>query len=297
LKDPIDYQGPRTAAGLANWALNFLVDRVGVVTDATLEKFESIKFNKALLFSEKDTHSNMIKALALDFDERTALMQEKRTFLPFGQASKDQKKAVEKYKVTKFPSLVVLKADNTPIVYSGDMKYEPLLKFLKEHANEVTDAHRRAAYEGQGGNSKATPPPPPTPAVPPKLWQVDDQSSYDEACRQLGLCLIAFLDPSSSDHAGYIATLEKLVATPKFASIRIVWIDGVKHSEFKAAFGTADGFPQAVAYQRKSQRIRYFRSGFEEGLLTEFLEMVQGGKGRTASLDADPKFPAQKSDL
>ena len=112
----------------------------------------------------------MIKALALDFDERTALMQEKRTFLPFGQASKDQKKAgttslsfyfievlsclkpdylpplpyrylprttfadyglVEKYKVAKFPSLVVLKADNTPIVYSGEMKYEPLLKFLK----------------------------------------------------------------------------------------------------------------------------------------------------------------------
>jgi len=91
--------------------------------------------------------------------------------------------------------------------------------------------------------------------------------------------------------------LDKLVQNPKFASVRILWVDGAKHSGFQSAFQTADGFPQAVAYQRKSKRIRYFMSGFEEDLLGEFLGMVQGGKGRTASLDVDPKFPSSKADL
>lgn len=36
--------------------------------------------------------------------------------------------------------------------------------------------------------------------------------------------------------------------------------------------------------------------GFEEELLEEFLDSVKSGKGRTASLDADPKWPSRTSD-
>ena len=88
-----------------------------------------------------------------------------------------------------------------------------------------------------------------------------------------------------------MSLLEKLVANPKYASLRFVWLDGIKHAGFKSSFFTADGCPQLIAYQKKSMRVRYFKSGFEEGLLTEFADTVLTGKGRTAALDADPQFP------
>lgn len=47
---------------------------------------------KALLVSEKEAHSNVIKALALDFDERAAIIfGGNRKFLPIAQASSSQK--------------------------------------------------------------------------------------------------------------------------------------------------------------------------------------------------------------
>lgn len=107
----------------------------------------------------------------------------------------------------------------------------------------------------------------------------------------------------------YLSILESLVQ--KYKSFRFVWIDGVEHETLKSQFYVADILPQALALQRKSLRVRYYKSGmghscsgrcalrasgFEEELLEEFLDSVKAGKGRTASLDADPTWPAPTSD-
>lgn len=41
-KGPAEYQGPRSAAGVANWALTFLVDKVTSLTDGQLAEFEAV---------------------------------------------------------------------------------------------------------------------------------------------------------------------------------------------------------------------------------------------------------------
>jgi len=107
-------------------------------------------------------------------------------------------------------------------------------------------------------------------------------------CYQLGLCLITFLDPEAEEQQSFIDTLNELVK--KFPSIQIMWLDGNKHKQFKSAFGIAEGYPQAVAYQRKAKRYRIFTGGFDVELLSEFLEFVQAGskKGRISVLSEDP---------
>jgi len=121
------------------------------------------------------------------------------------------------------------------------------------------------------------------------LHHITDQESFDSACFQSGLCLIAFLDPETEDHNKYIKTLKEIVS--KYTSVQVMWMDGNKHSEFKDVFGVADYMPQAVAYQRKAKRYRIFTAGFDFDLLSEFMDLVQAGtskKGRISILDKEP---------
>lgn len=51
----------------------------------------------------------------------------------------------------------------------------------------------------------------------------------------------------------------------KYKTFRFVWIDGVAHGAVKEQFYVADGLPQALALQRKSLRVRYYKSGTIRG--------------------------------
>jgi protein disulfide-isomerase A6 len=75
------------------------------------------------MFSTKGPTSPLWKSLAIEFQDRMTLAQVRDT----------QKKVVEEFNVEKFPTLIVLPGGLAAgIVYNGEMKPEPLLKFLSE---------------------------------------------------------------------------------------------------------------------------------------------------------------------
>jgi hypothetical protein len=274
---------------LAKWASTFLSQPIDPVIDITNEQFSTfLEIDKvalkALVFTDKESKSNLLRAVALNFriDYLT------KHWIPIGLVRNTESDIVTKYKITNFPSLIIVnEAGDVVDTFTGQYTVNSLTDFLQKHAHVPTEEDLQQGPPSK--TKKSSPPPPPPKKKEQKLHHVTDQESFDSACYQMGLCLIAFLDSESEDHQKYIDTLNELVK--KYASVQVMWLEGNKHVDFKNAFGVADYLPQAVAYQRKAKRYRIFTAGFETELLSEFLDLVQAGtskKARIATLDKEP---------
>ena len=77
------------------------------------------------MFSSKGPTSPLYKSLAIDLQGRMIL----------AQVRDSQEKVVKEFNIDKFPTLVVLPGGSTPgIVYSGELKRNPMYEFLGGHA-------------------------------------------------------------------------------------------------------------------------------------------------------------------
>jgi len=286
-KVPVKYQGPLKPSSLVKWATNFLSDPIDPVFDitssniGTFYKEERVKL-KGLLFTDKDKKSNLLRSVALNF----RLDYITKQWLPIGQVSHTQEELVNQYGVTSFPTLIIINEKGEKIdLFTGQFTVSELTSYFEKHAYTPTEEDLQPK---QTSKKQKAPSPPPKPKEI-KLHHVVDQESFDSVCFQLGLCVITFLDTDSEDHQRYIDTLNDLVK--KYPSVQFMWLDGNKHSEFKSAFGVAESYPQAVAYQRKAKRYRIFMGGFDVDLLSEFIDLVQVGtskKARISVLDKEP---------
>jgi len=291
-KKPVKYEGPLKPAALAKWASTYLSEPIDAVIDVTNDKLSAfVEFDrvakKAIVFTDKEKKSNLLRAVALNYRVDFLAKQ----WIPIGLVRNTESEIISKYKITSYPSLIIInEAGEVVDTYTGQYTVKELGGFLEKHAHVPTEEDlQQGPSHKKKPSQKASPPPPPAKKKEQKLHHVTDQESFDSACYQMGLCLIAFLDSESEDHQKYIDTLNVIVK--KYASVQVMWLEGNKHMNFKSAFGVADYLPQAVAYQRKAKRYRIFTAGFEKELLSEFLDLVQAGtskKARIATLDKEP---------
>lgn len=80
------------------------------------------------MITDKGTTSALYKSLAIDFKGRMTL----------AQARDSQSKVAQEFTVQKSPTLVVLPGGLAPgVVYSGEMKRDPMYKFLSEYATKI----------------------------------------------------------------------------------------------------------------------------------------------------------------
>ncbi len=118
-----DYNGPRSATGIVEAVVDRINNHVKRLTDKDLDSFLETDAPKALLFTEKGTTSALIKGIAIDFLD----------VIKVGQVRNKEVKAVEKFAVDKFPTLVLVPGgDKQPIVYDGEMKKKPMVEFLSQ---------------------------------------------------------------------------------------------------------------------------------------------------------------------
>ncbi|KAK3989962.1 protein disulfide-isomerase MPD1 [Cladorrhinum sp. PSN332] len=120
-----DYNGQRTASAIVEAVVQSINNYVVKVEDKSLDKFLNDKKEgpKALLFTDKGTTSALLKSIAIDFSDVVTI----------GQVRNKETKTVEKFGVTKFPTLVLLPGgDADPIVYDGELKKEAMVKFLSQ---------------------------------------------------------------------------------------------------------------------------------------------------------------------
>jgi len=278
-KVPEDYQGARTAGAIVNFALSKLPSFVVPVTSANEEKFLGQELPKAILFTNKDKTSDLYKALSVDYHHRMVL----------GEAKHTDKKLVEKYGITDFPTLIVLGEENTK--FDGKLSHETLTKFLEPHA--------APAPQQQGKSSSSKPEKEKEPEPEPEtgeIYEVKDQAVFDAQCANKGgLCAVAFLDGENfeqSEWDRYVAVLKALGEKFK-GKLRILYMDGPQQPEFLRALDISPFYPTMAVLSPKKQRYTPFMGAFTEESISEFFDSVLRGK-RSFAFDKLPAVATQQ---
>ncbi|KAL3148687.1 hypothetical protein ABBQ38_014102 [Trebouxia sp. C0009 RCD-2024] len=145
-KLPNDYNGPRTAKGIADALTSALpASQISKVKDAKgFSNFTSAtSLPKVVLFTDKSRTSALYKSLSLRFKDRLA----------FAEVSSKAADVVEAQGITQVPKLVVMKTDQVE-EYSGKFKAAELISFLSEQAGSAADTE--ADEPASQGSRKGT---------------------------------------------------------------------------------------------------------------------------------------------
>ncbi|KAK4144457.1 uncharacterized protein C8A04DRAFT_27916 [Dichotomopilus funicola] len=135
-----DYQGQRTASAIVDAVVQQINNYVVKVEDKSLDKFLSDQESpKAILFTEKGTTSALLKSIAIDF----------AGVITIGQARNKEAKTVETFGVEEFPTLVLLPGGDAPaVVYDGELKKDPIVKFLSQAGEPNPDVPPKGDKKG-----------------------------------------------------------------------------------------------------------------------------------------------------
>ncbi|ORY81876.1 hypothetical protein BCR37DRAFT_392932 [Protomyces lactucae-debilis] len=127
-----DYKGGRTVAAIADFAVRLMPSRVRKLKSGEISDFLSKEnaTTKVFLFSKKGATSSIYKSLSTSFDDAI-----------FAQVRNEVTDAVELFGVDTFPKLLVVPGGQTePVVYDGEMKLDPMRKFIAEYATLLPEA-------------------------------------------------------------------------------------------------------------------------------------------------------------
>ncbi|KAH3763734.1 ER-resident thioredoxin protein [Pelomyxa schiedti] len=279
-KEPIDYNGPRTAAGLANTALSYIPDFVSVVTSGSEDGFfaKNKGVGKVLLFSEKDKPANLYKSLAVDFGR----------VLKFGLVKSTNKELVEKYQITKFPTLIITNEnDETLEIFKGNIAHAELYPFILKYAE--------SAYKQQQGNSEGSEKA--QAETNDNTWDVIRVMSNDDLkhCLTKPLCSVAVFDPFNfpDEQDEYEDRLQKV--SEKFKGrVQFSWFGALEQPDIINTFHLHSGFPAVVLISNKKSVFSRYVGPFTiegvEGFISGFL---MGSKSASFS-DLPKELPEAK---
>lgn len=136
------YQGQRSAKAIVDAVIDKIPNHVHRPKEGELQSWLAKGGPKAVLFSDKGTVSALLKSLAIDF----------LSVVDFAQVRDKDKKAVETYGITKFPTLLLFEDGNSkPKTFSGEMKKDAMLSFLKSVAEPNPDPPKQ---KGKSSSSK-----------------------------------------------------------------------------------------------------------------------------------------------
>lgn len=140
-----DYQGARSAKAIVDAVIDKIPNHVARPKSAEIESWATKDGPRAILFSDKGLVSALLKALAIDF----------LGTIDIAQVRNKEKEAVEKYGITKFPTLILLPGDGKDAVkYDGDMKKESMVDFLSQAASPNPDPAPKKAKSSSAGKKE-----------------------------------------------------------------------------------------------------------------------------------------------
>lgn len=287
-KEPVDYNGPRRAAALANAAVNMLPSFVQRVDAAAEPEFLAGRLGKVLLFTDKTSVPTLFKALALEYRGR----------LSFGYVKSSDAALVAKYGVTQFPAVLVVprpgkgksegkdasESESEPVRYTGKVAVDALNAFLRAHAPPAVPRYgaEADAEDAAAGGATARPVDP----AEYELQRITGAADWAAHCvGRAGLCAVAVLDPYNypADAAPQEALLARLAAR-YVGRVHVVWFAAREQPAVCRALGL-DTFPALALVNpartpRQHTRVAHFRGAFAEPALTAYLDrFLAGGRG------------------
>jgi len=288
IKEPVEYNGARTAAAMAQFAISQMPNFVTTLSSKNSEDFfaKEPELPKVLLFSTKKETTPLYKALAIDYHYQLNLAEVRDT----------EKALVEKYGVDKFPTLLVVKGSEESIKYTGELKHDALFSFLKKHA----PAKKGPAGKPEKGTTQEAPKQPEEPPRDVKE-EVKDQQTFESICyNKAKSCIITFMDPTNSDpeeHTKFLQLLEKLAQKNK-DRFNFLWMDGLKQADMVDYYRLSNVFPNMMLFnQKKMAYIPYIGGLDEESITKDFLDRALSGGLRPSPIKQIPTVSTPKDEL
>lgn len=128
----LPYEGDLTVAALTTYLGKFIGNKVIEVNNNNVDNFltESHNLPKAVLFTDKKGFPLIFKALSVQFDVKNFFKKQKK--IKFGIVRSENKAIVDKYKVKKFPTILIIPVGDKkqPQIYQGENKFKPIFDFM-----------------------------------------------------------------------------------------------------------------------------------------------------------------------
>ncbi|KAG0261597.1 hypothetical protein DFQ27_002891 [Actinomortierella ambigua] len=238
-KNPIDYNGERSAGAIVDFLTRHLPDNVRNVSKRpTSERNTNIddliadeKHVRALLLTDRDKTSAMYKGLATEFAHK----------LHVASFSHPDSATLTKLEVDSMPALVVFhKGSQQPTKYTGPLKREALAEhfasLVSGEPDESSESNDGNNNNNSGNTASSTEP------FDPKVHQAKTQADLARECldKAAGTCLLALMvveeefPESVEQHTANLAVLERVKAAMHEkeqkgtrAPVHIVWLDAL----------------------------------------------------------------------
>jgi len=271
-----DYSGERNEKAVYAWTLKFFSHFVEKVNSENVDAFlnkEAGKY-KALLFTDKPKTPLMWRGVSVDLKGKMTL----------GVVQKDDKGVCSRYKVTKFPQILVVKpGQKKPIKFDGKLTdIREIFEFLNKY--QETFAMENSAADEELAQKK--------PWLSEAVPELTSLSAQDVCYGADAWCVIV------AGKRGADGKLEKSVLDTVIASkskhasgsvkLAFMWVDAERESGFTKALGL-EGTPK-VAVMRTGKRTRYAKSDDDvtSASLEKFLERVLNSDVQYTNLKGGP---------
>ncbi|CAG8444803.1 380_t:CDS:2 [Diversispora eburnea] len=250
-KSAKDYNGPRTAKGIVDFAIPEIPSFVQLISEKyttdktlTIEEFLNKKnktISKAILFTSKDKTTPLYKALSIDFKKRLSL----------GEVRKREKNIIDKFNIKKFPTLIVITKETNEII---EYEVNP----------EIIEIHNQSQLESEC-LSKPT-----------------------GICFFTFLVLEPEFNESITEHEYNLSILKKVKESihkqhiDDTINLRFMWFNALKEESKKLInlLKLADVFPNLVALNPNRKVYKPYLGPYEEERIENFLKEVIKGKGK-----------------
>ncbi|XP_065218856.1 protein disulfide-isomerase A6 homolog [Planococcus citri] len=285
-KHPSDYNGPRSAKGIADAAVNGIREKVNSalsggseksgkktgssddVIELTDDNFDSLVLNSddMWLIEFFAPWCGHCKNLAPHWAEAATQLKGK-VKLGALDATVHSKKASE-YGIQGYPTI----------------KYFPSGKKLSSGSAEEYTGGRTANDIVTWALDKHTENLP-----PPEMKQITNEDVLKEACESHALCVIAvlphILDCQSECRNGYLKTLKKVADGFKRKQWGWVWSEAGSQPELEVALEIGGfGYPAMALLNHKKMKYSILKGSFSNDGISEFLRDLSFGRGTTAAV-------------
>jgi len=271
-----DYTGERNEKAVYSWAMRFFSHFVEKVTadnvDAFLNK-ESGKY-KALLFTDKPKTPLMWRGVSVSLKGKMSL----------GVVQKDEKAVTSRFKVSKFPQILVVKpGQKKPIKYDGKLTdIREIFEFLNKY--QETFAMENSAADEELAAKK--------PWLSEAVPELNSLSAQDVCYGADAWCVIVAGKRGADDKLEKplldIMTASKGKHSGGTVKLSFMWVDAEREKTFVSALGI-DSAPK-VAVLRTGKRTRYAKSEDDvtAANLEKFLERVLNSDVQYTNLKGGP---------
>jgi len=287
------YEGKMEEKALSGKISKFMPDFTSKVTSETADAFATTDPTKPklILFSNKKTAPTIWKALSSE----TVF---KRT-VKFGFVSEEEKDVVTKFKVKKFPTIIMIRGAKAEIKeeYKGDINFLALKDWINLHS----ESGMGDKVQGAGGAQEEVSIEESKPWLVQEVPELTGKSQGDICFKGEGLCVIYLKDGEISQAETDMLTAQSKKFTSQLsdrgAKMKWMWINLNVEAAYKDLFNPAQ-LPSAVVFN-PHKRLRFTAMDHgedgeikgDESAISNLMDKVLGGDARFKMVPGQ-KLPA-----